>query len=201
MDIETGRSQQKNRTRLALLAAARALLDNKVPVTVQTVADEAQISRATAYRYFSSADILMREALLDGQWSSPEEVIGGETNVRERVRRVQAYLISFTQHNETSHRMFLAKALESWVEQAGHGTAQLRGARRLPMYELALEPLRGKLTDSELQFLIYALSAASGIETYIALKDVCGVDDIIALKIAESNVLAILDRALIDART
>ena len=196
MELESGRSQQKNRTRSALLQSARRLMQRQLPVTVQAVADDARISRATAYRYFASSGSLMREALLDADWSTPEEVIGDAGDVRERVRRVQAYLLSFTLRNESAHRLFLAKALESWVEQAGSAKTQLRGARRLPMYELALEPLRRKLSPAAFQRLVFALAAASGIETFVALKDVCGLDGRKMQAIAESNVMAILDQAL-----
>ncbi len=196
MDIDSGRSQQKYRTRRALLAAAKSLADQKQPVTIQAAADAAQISRATAYRYFTSSEYLMREALLDAEWSTPEAVVGGATDVRERVRRVQAYLYDFTFRNETAHRLFVAKALEASVQSADSAKPALRGARRLPMYALALEPLKGTLSDADIEHLGLRLSAASGVEAFIALKDVCGLDDRTARAISESNILAILDSAI-----
>ena len=47
------RTAQKNRTRAALLAKARDLMNQGEEITVARVADAAAISRATAYRYFS----------------------------------------------------------------------------------------------------------------------------------------------------
>jgi AcrR family transcriptional regulator len=196
MDIDSGRSQQKYRTRRALLAAARTLADQKLPVTVQAVADAAGISRATAYRYFANSEYLLREALLDAEWSTPEAVVGDAADVRERVKRVQAYLFDFTSRNEMAHRHFLAKALGAWVEQAGQPKLPLRGARRLPMYEHALEPVRKRLPPAQFLRLVQRLSAASGIEAFIALKDVCGVGDSVARSIAEANAMAILSDAL-----
>jgi AcrR family transcriptional regulator len=196
MELDTGRSHQKHRTRGALLAAAKSLMHKKKPVSVETVADAAKISRATAYRYFTSADYLVREALLDTDWAEPATVIGDATDVRERVRRVQAYLHDFTARNEMAHRLFLAKALEAWVTQGGKADKPLRGGRRVPMYELALEPLRHKLSSFAFRDLVLQLSAASGIEAFVALRDVCGADAVTARQIAESNVLAILDQAL-----
>jgi AcrR family transcriptional regulator len=196
LELDSGRTQQKYRTRRALLAATRRLMDRNQPISIQTAADEADISRATAYRYFTSVEYLMREALLDGAWEKPEVVVGESQDIRERVRRVQAYLFAFTRRNEAAHRLFLAKALEAWVEQGNASDTQLRGARRLPMFELALAPLNGKLPPEQIQDLVMALAAASGIETYIALKDVCGLDDQSADRIAERNIAAILDQAL-----
>lgn len=196
MELDRGRIQQKYRTRRELLAAARRLLERKQPVTVQTAADEAEISRATAYRYFTSAEYLKREAFLDGEWDSPESVIGNATDVVERVLRVQAYLFAFTRRNERAHRLFLAMALEAWVEQDGEGKAELRGARRLPMFELALKPLHGTMPPERIRELMFALASASGIETFIAMKDVCGMDDETADRIAQRSIKAILEQAL-----
>lgn len=195
MELESGRRHQKYRTRRALLAAARQLLERKEPVTVAAAAEEMKISKATAYRYFSTSESLIREALLDAVWQRPEDVIGDARPVRERVRRVHAYLFAHTRQNESAHRYFLAKALEAWVKEGGKPKAQLRGGRRLPMFELALEPLQGKLSRAELADLVLALSGASGIEAFIALKDVCGLDDAKADAISSSTIEAILDRA------
>ena len=92
MHLDLGRTSQKARTRRDLLAAARRVLDRGQTFSVNAVADEAAISRATAYRYFSDPDALMLEAVLDGQFATPEEVVGDAEDTRERVHRVQRYL-------------------------------------------------------------------------------------------------------------
>lgn len=195
MDVKSGRSQQKYRTRRALLAAARVLLERKEPVTVTAAAAEAMISKATAYRYFATSDALLREAALDGAWLSPEEVIGNAEGVRERVQRVNAYLFTHTRRHESAHRHFLAKALDAWVAAGGKPKSQLRLARRLPMFELALEPVKERLPKAEFRHLLLSLAGATGIESYIALKDMIGLDDQTADEISASIVTAILDKA------
>ena len=45
-------------------------------------------------------------------------------------------------------------------------------------------------------FLVIALSSVAGMENYLALKDVCQVDDATADQVAESVVQAILDKPL-----
>lgn len=195
MDLDAGRRNQKYRTRRALLAAARQLLERKEPVTVATAAAEMNISKATAYRYFSTSEALIREALLDAVWRRPEDVIGDAVAVRERVHRVHVYLFDHTRQNESAHRYFLSKALETWVLEGGKPKAQLRGARRIPMFELALEPVKPTMPKARFRNLLLALCGASGIETYIALKDVCGLDDAVADAISWSTVEAILDKA------
>src|SRR5712692_508003 len=55
----TGRTNQKNRTRSALVAAARQLVAQGVTPTVEEAAAAASISRTTAYRYFPSQAALV----------------------------------------------------------------------------------------------------------------------------------------------
>src|SRR3954471_19322331 len=52
--VDTGRSSQKQRTRNALLAAARDLIAAGADPTIEDAARRASISRATAYRYFAT---------------------------------------------------------------------------------------------------------------------------------------------------
>ena len=54
-----GRVRQKSRTREALVAATRALLARGITPTVEQSADEAAISRTTAYRYFPNQRALI----------------------------------------------------------------------------------------------------------------------------------------------
>ena len=196
LHLGTRRISQKARTRRELLTAARRVMERGEPVTVTAAADEAGISRATAYRYFSNADVLTLEAALDGKVASPEEIVGDAEDVRERVLRVQQYLFALVRGAEAQFRLFLARALDSWVANGGEAAQEIRGGRRLPMYEHALLPVKSQMARSDFEFLVHSLSAVSGMEAYIALKDVCRLDDAMADKIAVSNIEAILDRLL-----
>jgi AcrR family transcriptional regulator len=196
VEIDSGRRHQKYRTRAALLAAARQLLARKEPVTVVQAAAEANISKATAYRYFANSEALIREAVLNTTWREPADVIGDARDVRERVQRVNAFLFDYTRQNELAHRYFVAKALEAWVAKGGRPKTQLRLGRRVPMFEMALEPVRNRLGKTEFRQLVMSLSGASGIEAYIALKDMCALDDAEADRISQFTIDAILEKAL-----
>ncbi|WP_203072887.1 TetR family transcriptional regulator [Falsiroseomonas ponticola] len=193
MRLDTGRSAQKLRTRQALLAAARALVARGEAVTVAAAAAEAGISKATAYRYFQEADTLAMEAALDGRFAGPAEVVGDAAEVRERVHRVHRYLFEATAANERGFRLFLAKALEASAQE---GAPLVRGGRRLPMYELALAPVRDRMAPAAFQDLVRALSGATGLEAWLALRDVCRLDAAEAQRIAALTVDAILDSML-----
>jgi AcrR family transcriptional regulator len=194
--LDTGRAGQKGRTRQALLAAVRRVMERGEPVSVVAAANEAGISKATAYRYFPASDALTLEATLDARVAAPEEIVGDAEDVRERVLRVQRYLFSLTRGSETQFRLFLARALDASVADGGRVGREIRGGRRLPMYEFALSPVRPRMAGRDFDFLVLSLSAASGLESYLALKDVCRVDDATADRVATSNVEAILDRLL-----
>jgi len=196
LQADTGRTAQKARTRQALLSAARRLMERGEKVSVLSAAREAGVSKATAYRYFPAADTLTLEATLDEGIPPPEEIVGDAKDVHERALRVQRYLFALTRGAEAKFRLFLARALDAWVRDGGDTAHGIRGGRRLAMYEHALAPVRPRMARHEFDFLVRSLSAASGLESYIALKDVCRVDDAAADAIAASNIRAILDRLL-----
>lgn len=67
-------------------------------INVAAVADEAGISRATAYRYFSDSATLALEAVLDGAVVAPENVIPERASTREGVHAVRRYWTLLLQH-------------------------------------------------------------------------------------------------------
>lgn len=62
-------------TRETILRSAKKLMGSRQNVTLEDVADEAEISRATVYRYFSNIDLLLAEASLDIHHLSPKEIL------------------------------------------------------------------------------------------------------------------------------
>ncbi len=194
--IETGRIAQKGRTRTALLEAARALMDRGDMVSVPAAADAAGISRATAYRYFSDPQTLTIEAMLEARMKSIDEILGLETDARRRVQRVRHFLLELTRLSEPQFRQYLARTMELWLADGGAGDVTLRAGRRLAMYRKALEPVADRLGPQRLEQLVLMLSATSGVESFIGLKDVCGLDDETADATAEAITDAIFDRFL-----
>ena len=59
---DKGRAAQKLRTRQALMDTAVELVKAGRRPSVSAVADQAGVSRATAYRYFPSQDLMLSEA-------------------------------------------------------------------------------------------------------------------------------------------
>src|SRR5688572_21405721 len=70
IDLESGRTNQKLRTRSALLEAARELIAQGISPTVEDAAAAASISRTTAYRYFRNQAELLAQAFPEVRRSS-----------------------------------------------------------------------------------------------------------------------------------
>jgi AcrR family transcriptional regulator len=92
---ETGRANQKKRTRMAIIEAGREIIRSGAPVTMPDVARAALVSEATAYRYFPDLATLVNEALA-GLWLSPAEALGpvaGSTDPVERIAVACEFLL------------------------------------------------------------------------------------------------------------
>lgn len=187
------RLSQKNRTREAILAGARALVERGEPVNVTAAAAEAGISKATAYRYFSDPAVLVAEAGLAVEVRPYEEVVAGAEDPRARALAVALYFFDLAVMHEAAFRQFLARNLDCWLAEGG-GDKALRGARRVAMLERALDELRGTMPPARFEMMIGALSVAAGAEALIALSDVARLSREVARETVAELTLAVLDR-------
>lgn len=185
------RDAQRGRTRKAIVRAAARLLERGERPSLEEVAAEAEVSRATAYRYFPGLDALLSEAAVDALVPEPEDLFAGEasTDVAERLALVDATLDRACRSREVPLRLMLARTLERSV-QAEPGDAPLRQNRRVPMIEQALEPLENYDVR-----LIPALAMIIGTEGLIALKDVVGLDEAQSRLVRQWAIAALLDAA------
>ncbi len=186
------RRMQKSRTREALLAAARDLIAEGCPVTVADAAARARISKATAYRYFSDPGSMAAEAGLAIAVLPYEEIVAGAATPRERVRAVSLYFLDLSLAHERAFRQFVARALDASL--AVDPPRFQRGARRIPMFERALEGTG--LAAAERSALVLALTAATGSEAMIALFDIGSADPETARRTVVTIADALLDRFL-----
>src|SRR5438445_10923724 len=90
---QAGRVNQKARTRMAIVGAARELIRTGQPVTMPAVAQAALVSEPTAYRYFPDMLSLVTEAFA-GLWPDPEEALRPVAGSSDPVKRV-AYAAEF----------------------------------------------------------------------------------------------------------
>jgi AcrR family transcriptional regulator len=174
---DSGRANQKRRTRKDLLEAASRLMREGRRPSLDDVAQAALVSRATAYRYFPGIEALLLEASLDVATPRPAELFGksASRDPLERLLAVEAALDEMIAANELPLRMMLAQSLERSVAP-DTGEAPLRQNRRGPLIEAALEPLDGRLDGARLTRLRRALTLFLGIEATVVFGDVLQLD-------------------------
>jgi len=165
---ESGRREQKGRTREALVAATRALMASGVTPTVEEAAAEARISRTTAYRYFPNQRALLLAAHPQIQHRSllPDDA---PSDVESRLEIVMREFTGITVEWEPQLRASLRLSLEDGAEQP-----VLRQGRAIGWIEDALEPLRESHPKLDRHRLAVAIRSATGIESLIWLTDIGG---------------------------
>lgn len=192
---QAGRPNQKSRTRKDLLQAASRLLKQGRKPTLEQVAEEAMVSRATAYRYFPNMDALLVEAPLDGVTPDPDELFRDvpSTDAVERLLRVDDALHQMISTNESSLRLMLAHSLQRGIDADDAPPA--RQNRRTALIEAALAPCRGEFSAAAFASLTKALAVIIGTESMVVFKDVLRVDEGDARKVRHFAIRALVETA------
>lgn len=168
----------KARTRRLMLATATRLMQAGAIPSVSEVAEAADVSRATAYRYFPTQAALVN-AVVDEALGPILKWKSASTNTRDRTRSLLSESIPRIEAFEATFRAALKHALDqSAARNAGVEASEPSFTRghRIGLLQEALGPLSGKLPPLTLDRLTKALSLLFGIEALIVLKDIWGVD-------------------------
>jgi AcrR family transcriptional regulator len=194
----TGRTEQKARTRNALIVAARELLADGVTPTVEQAAQRAAISRTTAFRYFQN-----QRALVLATYPELEEpsLLGAATSA-DPVARLESVLDHFLTQivdHEPELRAQLRLSLETTPPQPE--ALPLRQGRGIGWFEDALAPLRDRMTDAQLRRLALAIRATTGIEALVWLTDIAGLSRDAAIEIMRSSAVTLARSAITDGAT
>jgi AcrR family transcriptional regulator len=173
----TGRSNQRRRTRKDLLEAASRLMRNGAKPSLEEIAEAALVSRATAYRYFANLDDLLIEAALDMRMPEPETMFppGEPENPLARLGRVDDAFDAMMAANEATLRLMLSSAVQR--PRNGPDDPPRRQNRRSPLIEAALAPWRDTFEPAAFDRLNKALALVVGTEGMIVFKDVLALDD------------------------
>lgn len=177
--ITTGRVAQKQRTRQALLDAAVRLLERDEEPHLEAIAAEAGVSRATAYRYFPSADALLAVLPLARIVRDSGDILGGVPagNAEAGALAVQRYFYRIAVEHEGAFRHLLKASVEQSLRAEDAEAATARGGHRRRELDRALECLEGEVDAATLEKLKVALVALSGIEALVVVKDVLGLPE------------------------
>jgi AcrR family transcriptional regulator len=192
--LETGRSAQKQRTRDALITAARQLIADGAAPSVDAAAAAAGVARATAYRYFPSQLALLSAAHPETTTRSllPDKAPDGD--VAKRLDLVVSAFTRLIADTDAQQRTMLRLSLETAT--GGPSELPLRQGRAIAWIAEALEPLRGELSDAQLKRLVLAIRSAIGIEARVWLIDVAGLSPQEALRTLRWSAQAMLQAAM-----
>lgn len=189
---EPARSNRSIRTRKDLLQAAARLIRQGRRPTLEEIAAEALVSRATVYRYFSTAEALLVEASIDIAVPEAGSLFATSTDDDPvaRLYEVDTLLHDIILTNEPALRAMLVHTL-----QRADNAQPVRQNRRTPLIEAALQPARRQFKPTALKTLANALALIVGTEAMVVCKDVLRLDDAEARKVKRWAIRALIEAA------
>jgi AcrR family transcriptional regulator len=199
-----GRSAQKLRTREALMDAAVELVRAGQRPKVSAVADRVGVSRATAYRYFPSQDLMLSEATIraatdaatDGVTDAATDASDGTPSAvttATKPAEVAATIARLAGQYAIDHEERLRTSLRLSLDpQSGYE----RPGRRGRWVDEILASAGDRLDAAARARLSAALHLVLGVDAIIVLTDVAGLDRDQALDVLEWAAAALVRAAL-----
>jgi len=188
-----GRTRQKQRTRDALVQAAKTLVAAGVTPTIEEAAAAAEISRPTAYRYFPNQRALLAAAHPETGATSLLPADPPE-DVADRLALVIQAFTDLIVETEAQQRTMLRLSLEA--DPVERAQLPLRQGRAIGWFEEALAPLQDQLPDGATHRLAVAIRSAVGIEALSWLTDVARLSRADAVETMSWSAQAMLHSAL-----
>jgi AcrR family transcriptional regulator len=199
------RANQKERTREALVGAAKVLARSGAAPTVAEAAEQARVSRATAYRYFPTQESLLIEVTDVTPMVAPVEDLlkqfaatGDALSAEERLGKLLDTFNPIVVAEEVPLRTALRVYLDTWLEarRKGEPAPKVREGRRMRWLDIALEPVRRQLPKAEWQRLRAALALTLSIDALVVMKDVAQLDAAEAMSVLRWSAFSLLRAAL-----
>jgi AcrR family transcriptional regulator len=200
------RANQKARTRRAIIEAAQRLRRAGGAPTLAQAAEQARVSRATAYRYFPTQEALLVElAEVTPRVAPVEEALrdlGDDDDVEGRLLLLLDTFGPVVLAEEVHFRRALRVYQDTWLRSrrgGGDNGPEVREGRRMRWLDAVLEPLTD-LSDERRRRLRAALALTIGIDAMVVMKDVCRLDDDEALAVLRWAATVLLRAGLEEGR-
>ncbi len=201
-NLNMGRVNQKHRTRNALLQAAADLMRQGLTPSIEEVADAAQVSRATAYRYFPTQEHVIAGSAVMAANLGGEERLKAALETDDVYARLDNVNLEFHERfssNEAAYRTLLRVLLQRSVADDRAEQSQVRGSRHIHWLHEALLPIQSQVSAEAFDNLVSALAASTGFEAFVTLRDNCLLDSAKAKEIMRWTARALLQSALAEA--
>lgn len=195
---EAGRHRQRQRTRKLLLDTARALLESGRQPTVTDVADAADVSRRTAYRYFPTQEKLLAESALEGLRPMMDNTLAlsppgdSQGDLEARIDSLIGNMMKLAFENES----LLRTMIHQTVLETTTAEVPRRGTRRIDWIDAAIAPLKSQLSKAHFGRLVSALAVCTGMEAILVLRDIRGLSPAQTIQVSRWMARALLREAL-----
>lgn len=186
-----GRTNQKARTRKAIIDACRELTRSGAEITMPEVARAALVSEATAYRYFPDLASLLQESL-DGLWPEPAQALAPVAESADPAERV-AFACDYLMRGVHAYRGSVRAMISHTIVRPG--SAPARPGLRFALIDHALAPFARagackRLTPAAMTALKRDLAIIISAEALFTLTDLCGLslDDAVASAVRTARI-------------
>lgn len=179
----SGLTSTRARTRRLLIETAMRLFDSGAFPSITEVAHEAQLSRATAYRYFPTQSALV-SAIVSETVSPIKNWQPSMPDTNGRINELFSFAFPRMLRHEGTLRAALHLSLTQWAQsQSEHGfpvkERLVRGNRKAILTQV-LQPLSEELPPVLMERVIRSMSLVYGSEIFLVMKDIwgCGNDEL-----------------------
>jgi AcrR family transcriptional regulator len=175
--LATGRRNQKQRTREAILDSATRLARAGQSPSIAEVAKDARVSTATAYRYFPNPESLWADVGIRQGPRMDEVVADLPVDAEQRIDVIVRTMAEAQFADEALWRAVVRASIDRWFQQvdvADDERVPVRGSSRLEGTRAALAPLESALPREMFERLTMAVMLVWGVEALIVTRDACG---------------------------
>jgi len=166
------------RMRKALLNTAMTMMAEGRTPSISQLAEEAEVSRATAYRYFPTQSDLIA-AVVDESLGPILSWQPSSTDPAERIDELLVYAYPRLEEFEVQLRAAIQISLKQGAEERASKQKNkhpfVRG-NRVEFLKRALEPLKDEVGEEAFLKTARALSMIYGTEVFLVLKDIWHLD-------------------------
>ncbi|SDL55104.1 TetR/AcrR family transcriptional regulator [Halarsenatibacter silvermanii] len=176
---EDGRKSRKSRNRRKVLDAFLQLIEkNSTLPSPEKIAEEAEVSRRSIFRYFENLDQLVAEAyhhqieLLREKFSPPKPIELSEEIERKNLKNFVSYLSSVYEYTASIRKVLSEKGLPADVRKKLNRMRSQTLKNRLAQH--FGKHMEEKYDAERMEDLLYGLETALSPESWDYLRGPCG---------------------------
>jgi AcrR family transcriptional regulator len=156
------------------------MFDSGAFPSITEVAQEAQLSRATAYRYFPTQSALV-SAIVTETLSPIKNWRPTKQDTGDRIDEMLGFAFPRMLEHEGTLRAALHLSLTQWAQSRSSERPEkeklIRGNRKA-MLQHVVEPLNQEMSPKMVERVVQSLSLVYGSEIFLVMKDIWGCDNV-----------------------